>query len=137
MSHESISLGPCLDADIEDYVKGCHACINTYQAPKTTPLLLWQWATQPWQRVHVDFLEIKGQQFFLLVDSYSKWLEVVPMDSTMAQATISVLNTIFSRYGFPDEIVSDNGPQFIAEDFYQTMVLNKNYVPHITQLAMA
>ena len=29
---------PCLDADIEDYVKGCHACINTYQAPKTTVL---------------------------------------------------------------------------------------------------
>ena len=63
---------PCLDADIEDYVKGCHACINTYQVPKTTPLLLWLWATWPWQRVHVDFLEIKDQQFFLLVDSYSK-----------------------------------------------------------------
>ena len=43
----------------------------------------------------VYFLEIKGQQFFLLVDSYSKWLEVVPMDSTTTQATISVLNTIF------------------------------------------
>ena len=115
---------PCLDADIEDYVKGCHACINTYQVPKTTPLLLWLWATRPWQRVHVDFLEIKGQQFFLLVDSYSKWLEVVPMDSTTAQATISVLNTIFSRYGFPDKIVSDNGPQFIAEDFKR--FLSKN-----------
>ena len=115
---------PCLDADIEDYVKGYHACINTYQVPKTTPLLLWPWATRPWQRVHVDFLEIKGQQFFLLVDSYSKWLEVVPMDSTTAQATISVLNTIFSRYGFPDKIVSDNGPQFIAEDFKR--FLSKN-----------
>ena len=78
---------PCLDADIEDYVKGCHACINTYQVPKTTPLLLWPWATWLWQRVHVDFLEIKGQQFFLLVDSYSKWLEVVPMDFTTTQAT--------------------------------------------------
>ena len=35
----------------------------------------------------------------------------------MTQAKMSVLNTIFSRYGFPDKIVSDNGPQFIAEDF--------------------
>ena len=47
---------PCLDADIEDHVEGCHACINTYQVPKTIPLLLWPWATRPWQRVHVDFL---------------------------------------------------------------------------------
>ena len=39
------------------------------------------------------------------------------MDFTTTQATISVLNTIFSRYSFPDKIVSDNGPQFIAEDF--------------------
>ena len=93
-----------------------HVFINTYQVPKTTPLLLWPWATRPWQRVHVDFLEIKGQHFFLLVDSYSKWLEVVPMDSTTAQATISVLNTIFSRYGFSAKIVIDNGPHFIAED---------------------
>ena len=43
-------------------------------------------------------------------------VKVVPMDSTTAQATISVLNTISSRCGFPDKIVSDNCPQFIAED---------------------
>ena len=62
------------------------------------------------------------------------------MDSTTAQATISVLNTIFSRYGFPDKIISDNGPsllQKILSVFCQRMVLSKNYVPHITQLAMA
>ena len=86
---------PCLDADKEDYVKGCHACINTYQAPKTTPLLLWPLATRPWQRVYVDFLEIKGQQFFLLVDSYSKWLEVVQMDHTMASQMGKFGKTLF------------------------------------------
>ena len=62
------------------------------------------------------------------------------MDSTTAQATISVLNTIFSRYGFPDKIVSDNGPQFIAEDFkcfLSNNCLSKNYVPHTARLAMA
>ena len=76
----------------------------------------------------------------MLVDNYSKWLEVVPMDSTTAQATISVLNTIFSRYGFPDKIVSDNGPQFIAEDFQRFLSKNgikQKLCPHITQLAMA
>ena len=30
----------------------------------------------------------------------------------------------FSRYGFPDKIVSDNGPQFIAEDFKRFLSTN-------------
>ena len=53
----------------------------------------------------------------LVVDSHSKWLEVFPMTSTTALATTNILLCLFSRYGFPKEIVTDNGPQFIAVEF--------------------
>ena len=83
--------------------------------PKAVPLLLWPWSTEPWQRIHVDFAEVKGQQFLLVVDSHSKWMEVFPMTSTTANATIVALGALFARYGLPHELVSDNGPQFGAE----------------------
>ncbi|UYV60233.1 K02A2.6-like [Cordylochernes scorpioides] len=47
---------------------------------------------------------------------YSKWPEVIIMNSTTAGNTIRVLRDLFSRYGIPDQVVTDNGPQFVSEE---------------------
>jgi hypothetical protein len=108
---------PGIDPDIEDKVRICNACVNLQGAPKSVPLLMWPWATEPWQKIHVDFAEVDGQSFLLVVDSHSKWLEVFPLESTTAAVTIATLRILFARYGLPIELVSDNGPQFIAQEF--------------------
>ena len=82
---------PGIDQDIEDRVRFCEDCVNAQSTPKSVPLLFWPWATEPWQRIHVDFAEVKGQQFLIIVDSHSKWLEVFPMTTTTATATIMSL----------------------------------------------
>ena len=82
------------------------------------------WATSPWQWIHADFAEIKGQQFLLVVDSHSKWLEVVPVTSTTSQSTITVLRSLFARFGLPMQLVSDNGPQFTSEEFKTFLHMN-------------
>ena len=64
----------------------------------------------------MDFLEIKSQMFVLIVDACSKRLEVFPITSTTSRATIAIVRQLFARYGLPNRAVSDNGPQFIAED---------------------
>ena len=63
---------PGIDQDIEDRVRFCKDCVNMQSTPKSVPLLFWPWATEPWQRIHVDFAEVKGQQFLIIVDSHSK-----------------------------------------------------------------
>ena len=90
-------------------------CSNERAVPKAVPLLLWPWATEVWQRIHIDYLELRGQMFLLIVDSLSKWLEVILMSSTTSAATIGVLRSLFSRFGLPIQLVSDNGPQFSSE----------------------
>ena len=44
-------------------------------------------------------------------------LQVIAMTSTTAERTVDILRSLFSRYGIPDQIVTDNGPQFTAEEF--------------------
>ena len=39
------------------------------------------------------------------------------MSKTTADATITELRRLFSSYGLPDQVVSDNGPQFVSEEF--------------------
>ena len=52
-----------------------------------------------------------------MVDSFSKWPEVVIVNSTTSEATVNALRTMFSRVGVPQTLVSDNAPQFKSQEF--------------------
>ena len=108
---------PGIDTDTEERIRLCDVCTQAHHSPKAVPLLLWPWSTEPWQRMHIDCAEVKGQQFLLVADSYSRWMKVFLMRGTTAEATIKVLRALFSPYGLPLELVSDNGPQFVAREF--------------------
>ena len=78
----------------------------------------WPWPTAPWECIHVDFAgPVAGRMLFIAVDAHSKWPEVCVMNSTTAGRTVAVLKEMFARNGIPCQVVSDNGPQFISEEF--------------------
>ncbi|XP_061190069.1 uncharacterized protein K02A2.6-like [Saccostrea echinata] len=62
--------------------------------------------------------------FLIVVDAHSKWPEVIPMQTTTSTKTIITLRNIFARNGLPEQLVSDNGPQFVSEEFQKFMKLN-------------
>ncbi len=70
-----------------------------------------------------------GRSYLIIVDAHSKWPEVIEMNSTTTAATIRELRCLFAAYGLPEQLVSDNGPQFTAADF--TTFLKRNGVRHI------
>ena len=71
-----------------------------------------------------------GQMFLIVIDSFSKWLEVLPTKSTTSAATITLLRKVFVNFGLPEHIISDNGPQFVSEEFEN--FLRKNNIRHTT-----
>ena len=116
---------PGLDQQIEDLVKGCVHCQQNRDSLAPAPLNPWIWPTKPWQRIHVDFASpFLGKSFFIVVDAHSKWPEVHEMSQTTTEKTITVLRHLFSNYGLPHQLVSDNGPQFTSEEFRQFMLTN-------------
>ena len=62
--------------------------------------------------------------FFLVTDAHFKWPEVSIMSSSTAVRTIAVLREMFARFGIPEQLVSDNGPQFQSDEFKQFMTAN-------------
>lgn len=57
------------------------------------------------------------------------------MTSTMVHKTIKILHHIFTSYGLPEQLVSDNGPQFVANEFEELMLkngINTSEAPPIT-----
>ena len=114
-----------LDAEIEEKAKSCLQCQETKSTPAVAPLHPWIWPTTPWKRIHIDFAgPFLGKMFLIIVDAHSKWPEVVQMSTTTAPKTIEVLQVVFSRNGLPEQLVSDNGPQFTSDDFAHFMKAN-------------
>ena len=121
---------PHLDKAIEELVKSCRSCQEVKHALAAAPLHSWVWPTKPWQHVHVDFAgPFQGTMFLLAVDAHSKWSKVFIMRSTTADKMIEVLRQLFAAYGIPEQVVTDNGPQFIADEF--ASFLKGNGVKHI------
>ena len=121
---------PHLDEDIETLCKSCSSCLAVKSCPAAAPLHPWSWPSRPWQRVHLDFAgPFMGSKFLLLVDAHSKWPEIYRMSSTSVHNTITILRNIFSSFGLPEQLVTDNGSEFTSSEFLEFM--SQNGIKHI------
>eukprot|EP00731_Ephydatia_muelleri_P004047 Em0002g223a len=71
-----------------------------------------------------------GKQFIVLVDAFSKWLEVAVVSSCSSLQAIRFLRHVFSTHGLPEMLISDNGTAFTSAEF-KTFVAH-NGVRHLT-----
>ena len=55
------------------------------------------------------------------MDYYSRYYEIDVLRSTVTSKVISSLEEMFARHGLPESLMSDNGPQFIATEFTESM----------------
>ncbi|UYV67231.1 K02A2.6-like, partial [Cordylochernes scorpioides] len=107
---------PNLDTQIEFLVNKCRSCQESQDGPNEGKWQPWRWSTRPWQRIHIDFANKENINLLIVVDSHSKWIEAIPMRETTTRKTIEQLRRLFSSYGLPEELVSDNGPQFTGSE---------------------
>lgn len=123
---------PKIDQDIEQVAMQCSGCKQVQNVPAHAPLHQWEWPASPWQRIHIDFAgPFMGTNFLVVVDAFSKWPEVVTLSSTPTSQTITMLRDLFaSTVPVPEQLVSDNGPQFTSEEFQ--IFLKRNRISHIT-----
>jgi len=69
---------PHIDKQIEELVQNCGPFQETSNKPPLAALHPWSWPEWPWQRLHIDFAgPFQGSMFMLVVDTLSKWLEIL------------------------------------------------------------
>lgn len=62
-------------------------------------------------------MSTKEKNYIVLSDYYSRFLEILHLSSTTAEQVVAKLKATFARFGIPEVVVSDNGPQFTSETF--------------------
>lgn len=107
---------PGLSRQIKDMVINCDPCrIN--QTPHREPMQSTPTPARPWQRLGTDLFTWKENAYLLIVDYFSRYIEVARLTATTSLSVIAALKEAFSRHGIPDTLVSDNGPQYVSEVF--------------------
>lgn len=72
---------------------------------------------------------LEGMMVLVLLDSLTKWMEAIPLkQATTTTATTYCLRDIFSWFGVPRTIVSDNGAQLISHEFGTFIKQNMSHV---------
>nr|KYP74527.1 Transposon Ty3-I Gag-Pol polyprotein [Cajanus cajan] len=116
---------PTLKSDCQNYIQKCKECQQFGNAHRQPPEALHHMmAAWPFSQWGMDILgpfpPAKGQLKFLLVaiDYFTKWIEARPLAKiTTENVRKFTWKNIVCRFGIPHTIVTDNGRQFIAEEF--------------------
>lgn len=106
-----------MNSQIEQTVSNCVACARHASEQKREPLCSTPLPGRPWEKLGADLCEVEGMNFLVVVDYYSRYPEVKQLNGTKSADVILALKGIFSRFGIPNVLISDNGPQFSSEEF--------------------
>lgn len=108
---------PRLDQLADYTVKNCLLCQVTTPKSKCQPRQMTKLPAGPWQEVGADFCEVAGLYKLVAMDDYSRYPELQVLTPTSAKAVIRKLYKIFSSFGMPHIIKTDNGPPFNSKEF--------------------
>ena len=110
---------PGMSSEIEDFVSTCEICTKYQGNNRKEPLIPHAVPSRPWSKVGADLFEFQGKYFLILVDYYSKFIEVAQLKHITSLEIINHCKSQFARHGIPDIFFSDNGPQFSSSMFDQ------------------
>lgn len=121
---------PKLVADVKDYIGKCDVCKTTKVPARVLrpPMGNMVITERPFQRLYVDIIGPLPRTrngnigIFIVLDHFSKFSFLRPMKKLLAKPIVSYLrDEIFTCYGVPEVVVSDNGTQFKGKDFETSM----------------
>ena len=114
----AIVFWPGMTADIQDTRDRCRTCIRNAPSQAATPPLSSPPPSTPFEQVFADFFQYAGRHYLAVGDRLSGWVEIFgsPSGTVFAGASglIKHLRAFFARFGVPEELSSDGGPEFSA-----------------------
>ena len=114
----SIVFWPGMTHDIERRRQSCLECVKNAPTQPSLPPVQATPPSTPLEQIYADFFDCIAQHYLVVGDRLSGWCDVfrAPKGSPQAgsEGLIHCLRNYFSRFGVPEELSSDGGPEFVA-----------------------
>ena len=108
---------PNINQDIENLVKKCPTCQQHQPCQQKEPLDPHDIPSTPWYKLATDLFCIGKENYIVIIDYHSKFPVVSKLPNTTSETIAKSMSAIFSLFGPPSIIMSDNGPQFTGAAF--------------------
>lgn len=128
---------PNMDTQVENLIQNCVVCLANDKTvrPSHAPLQPVEYPEKAWHKLGLDIVgpienAPPSSRFMIsLIDYHSKWPEVCIAPAVTTATVVNFLSQVFSREGYPSEIVTDHGSQFTSRDFQS--FLNARDIKHV------
>ncbi|RXN12286.1 Transposon Ty3-I Gag-Pol poly [Labeo rohita] len=108
---------PHISKAVKEIVQRCPYCNKHRPSQPHEPFITTPLPELPWQKLAADLCELNGKTYLIVTDYYSRWLEILSLPKASSEGVIQKLVIILARFGIPEQIVTDNGPQFRSQVF--------------------
>ena len=115
---------------IEEMIASCSQCRQYTSMNKRQPLLQTEVPEFPFQIVGTDIFHHNGINYLVIADYYSKWYQVRQLKGMSSREVIMQCDELFSSFGTPQVVRSDNARQYDSADFKE--YCRKNNINHVT-----
>ncbi len=110
---------PGINKQIEQQVSQCNSCQINQNCQTKVPMLEHNVPKISWTKVATDLFHITShdKHYLIIVDYTSKFFEVAEIENCQTTTVIENSKHIFARMGIPQEIISDNGPEYSSSEY--------------------
>ena len=104
--------------EMKEYISACETCRELDSMTRVTETLMsHEVPSRLWEKIATDIFTLDRKDYLITIDYCSNFWEVDRLPNTKASTTILKLKSHFARYGIPDQVISDNEPQFTSNEF--------------------
>ena len=126
---------PGVFKDVTQYCRTYEVCQRAQtRKPVRAPLIPMPLVKIPFQRIAMDLIgplprSKRGNRFILTICDYAtRYPEAIPLSSTKAPRIARELMLLFTRVGVPEEVLTDQGPNFMSallEEVYRVLQIQR------------
>ena len=106
-----------ISKQITSMVQECEFCQSKCPKQKRESMISTIFPERPWQHIGTDLCDFESRKYLVIMDYFSRYLEITPIVSSSAKAVIPKFKAIFARWGIPEEVTSDNGLPYSSTEF--------------------
>ena len=119
-----------MNGDIEKFVKSCHICMCFKpQKHVTPPARIWPSVRFKWVRVHLDLIgplptSYDGNRYIMvIIDEFTRFTVANALKDKSALSVAQGMKHFCETFSYPEEVISDNGSEFMNRTFKELMTL--------------
>ena len=119
-----------INEQVAELMSKCDLCNSCKTEQQKEPFICYESPTRPWKSIAADLFVFHGKDYLVTTDRYSNFFEVDRLYSKSSSEVITNMKAHIARYGIPNKLMSDNGPNFTSREF---KLFSDSYsIEHIT-----